>query len=351
MASTVTCLTHTAFLQEWTVLQQLSSMDHAFSLWDSALHFVRFLEANSKEVVKLRGKRVLEVGAGTGLVGMVLAEVAQCLVTCTDLPHVLPNLRSCFRVNGFVEDAGGVCRRASTMGTVTAAAYGWGDDMRALLASYGPFDVIVGTDVVYSEYLVPALLRSVATAALASEGRLGGLAPKWDGPFSRHCVVYFANEVRSTLTHEIFCATSERYFRMKQIKQSRYHADSKDSSLHIFELRVRTDGALRPPPTDADTSILSNAAEMTFADGVAFHLCLLPGDSISDTTDVMLTDAAASSAQGRLDSGVEPSAAPSATGITSDHRRNSGYGAGSATSRNPLHMRASGLDRTLLPDA
>lgn len=98
--------------------------------------------------------------------------------------------------------------------------------------------------VVYSEYLVPALLRSIATVALASEGRLGDLVLAAPGgrPAARACVAFLANEIRCTATHELFCATAERYFRVKQLKKSRYHADSRDTSLHIFELRVRTDG-------------------------------------------------------------------------------------------------------------
>jgi len=34
---------------------------------DCPLHFLRFLEANPKEIQRLKGKRILEVGAGAGL--------------------------------------------------------------------------------------------------------------------------------------------------------------------------------------------------------------------------------------------------------------------------------------------
>lgn len=146
-ASTPSTLTRTVFDREWTLIQLLESMDHAFSLWDSALHFVRFLETNPKDLQKLRGKRVLEVGTGTGLVAMVLADVAGCTVVATDLPHVMPNLVACLRANGFgPRGDGAYARIGGEGGQVTPAPYGWGADVTDLLHAHGPFDYVIGTD-------------------------------------------------------------------------------------------------------------------------------------------------------------------------------------------------------------
>ena len=368
-------LSHCIFGRDWTLIQLLDSLDHAFSLWDSALHFVRFLETNPKDLHKLRGKRVLEVGVGTGLVSMILADVAGCQVIATDLPHVMPNLRACLKANGFSPQAEsgrlGYSRVGGEGGSVTPEGYGWGDDISGLLKQYGPFDVIIGTDVVYSEYLVPALLRSVATAALASEGRLRALIPTWHAAV-KQCIVFFANEIRCTQTHELFCSTSERYFRVKQLKKSRYHADSRDTSLHIFELRARTDGEV---VSGADCP----APMMEFSDKVTFQLCLpLPslGDvhesdklaaviaSSEDASVIVSTAVDSDSITGHmLDCGDSlPRSAPT---VDLSHRRSLvpvplDRGSGSvhgaihdchvySSARNTLILRASGLDRTLLP--
>ena len=124
-------LVRRCFGSDSVVVQLLTSLDHAFSLWDSAMHFVRYLEANPKELQKLRGRRVLEVGTGTGLVSMVLADVAGCAVVATDLPHVMPNLQACLRANGFAPRAEGgpLTRTGGEGGEVTPAPYSWGDDV------------------------------------------------------------------------------------------------------------------------------------------------------------------------------------------------------------------------------
>jgi hypothetical protein len=278
-----------------------------------------------------------------------------------------------------------------------------------------PLDFVT---VVYSEYLVPALLRSIATMALASEGRLGRLVPSAPGglPPVRACVAFLANEIRCTATHELFCATAERYFRVKQLKKSRYHADSRDTSLHIFELRVRTDGHVS---LDSEAP----APLMDLPDEVSFQLCVpfpvvaasgggSPGPSAAGAAqgeaalfaDAVLRDAdclggagsAALVSQGpELQSGpvLPPSAAVSealpatcgpenavryevrhpaiVSGEPESHVRrdrhdsivcqarssasivissgDSASASGRLSARNPMLLRAAGLDRTLLP--
>lgn len=49
-----------------------------------------------------KGKRVLELGAGTGLVSIVLAKLGAS-VTATDQPEVLENLKSCIEANTFTD--------------------------------------------------------------------------------------------------------------------------------------------------------------------------------------------------------------------------------------------------------
>lgn len=373
------------------------------------MHFVRYLEANPKELQKLRGRRVLEVGTGTGLVSMVLADVAGCAVVATDLPHVMPNLHACLRANGFAPRAEGgpLTRTGGEGGEVTPAAYSWGDDVSELVRLHGPFDVIIGTDVVYSEYLVPALLRSVATVALASEGRLGVLgvpAGPADRPATKQTLAYLANEIRCTQTQELFCATADRYFRVKQLRRSRYHAESRDTSLHIFELRARTDGriivdaALPAPlmelPDDVSFQLCVPFPSEALAGGVpaaaesevpvslqaAQPTALRTGDDSSDTLPTSgcasLNDVAAAgvseSGTSLADSGLSPASAvavsATSTGTTrtrseadepqssrsearrpSQHtRRTSKAGdspRGHGDAINPLLMRAAGLDR------
>lgn len=53
-------------------------------LWDAGICLLRFFAAAPMETVS--GKRVLELGAGTGVVGLGAAQLGASHVTITDLP-------------------------------------------------------------------------------------------------------------------------------------------------------------------------------------------------------------------------------------------------------------------------
>ena len=58
------------------------------TVWDCGLTLCKFAELQS---VRFKGKRIIEVGAGTGLVGLLLAKLGAS-VLFTDQPHALPLL-------------------------------------------------------------------------------------------------------------------------------------------------------------------------------------------------------------------------------------------------------------------
>ncbi|XP_039193662.1 protein-lysine methyltransferase METTL21C [Crotalus tigris] len=59
-------------------------------VWPAALALCQYLESNQEEI-NFKEKKVLEIGAGTGLVSIV-ASILGAFVTATDLPEVLENL-------------------------------------------------------------------------------------------------------------------------------------------------------------------------------------------------------------------------------------------------------------------
>ena len=82
--------------------------------------------------------RCLEVGAGCGLLGLTLAGIG-AQVVLTETPDAMPNLRWNVEHN-----------QPARRGSARAQTLHWGDDADiAAVVRHGPFDVLVGTDVVY----------------------------------------------------------------------------------------------------------------------------------------------------------------------------------------------------------
>jgi predicted nicotinamide N-methyase len=67
------------------------------NVWDGSIVLAKFLEDHSLEYVK--GKDVLEVGAGTGLVGIAAGILAAKRVYVTDLEYSIENLKENIRLN------------------------------------------------------------------------------------------------------------------------------------------------------------------------------------------------------------------------------------------------------------
>jgi predicted nicotinamide N-methyase len=169
--------------QEFVISQNSLARNHGHVIWDSALALVRFLEASPKRFTAdaLRGRRVLDLGAGCGLVSLVLACVGGAHVVATDLPSVLPRLARNLRANASVAVASGQLR---------ALPFDWtSPDDAAVIAALGPFDLVVGTDVVYAASLVAPLVAALRTA--------------------RAPAALFANEERDPDVHKAFMAALE----------------------------------------------------------------------------------------------------------------------------------------------
>nr|GMC96991.1 protein N-lysine methyltransferase METTL21A [Ipomoea batatas] len=153
-------------IQSAISIRQLPSQGLSFQLWPAAATLVNLLDGrfhlHPSLSSLLAGKRVriLELGSGTGVVGIAAAATLGASVTVTDLPHVLPNIQFNVDLNsGVLENHGGA---------VDVAALSWGEmkDMEAIGREY---DLLLGSDVVYHDHLYDPLLKTMKFFLLGGE--------------------------------------------------------------------------------------------------------------------------------------------------------------------------------------
>jgi len=99
----------------------------------------------------VKGKRVLELGSGTGLLGIVAAASGASAVTLTDLPSILTLLKANVARNSFVQHYG--C-------AVKVQPLVWNDTDLQPFVQAG-FDLVVCADVVYQQAHTEALLPTL----------------------------------------------------------------------------------------------------------------------------------------------------------------------------------------------
>ena len=141
--------------------------------WDAAFVLAEWLE---QHVHRVRRRRVLELGSGTGLVGLSAAALGAD-VTLTDVhPEVLQLHAKNIETNQASVAAAG--------GSVRSLRLEWGEAADATDAlRYGPFDVLLGSDILYFPRVYPLLVQTLcdlgcgdtrgATAVLAFPMRPG----------------------------------------------------------------------------------------------------------------------------------------------------------------------------------
>ncbi|BFG39115.1 hypothetical protein CerSpe_253890 [Prunus speciosa] len=154
-------------------IRQLPSQGLSFQLWPAATTFLTLLDDHRRNpstgplgptLTALDSRRppikILELGSGTGLVGITAAVTLGACVTVTDLPHVVPNLLFNVEANAAVLAANG--------GVVHVAALRWGEaeDVEVIGRE---FDLVVASDVVYHDHLYEPLLKTLRLLILGGE--------------------------------------------------------------------------------------------------------------------------------------------------------------------------------------
>ncbi|CAF98229.1 unnamed protein product, partial [Tetraodon nigroviridis] len=114
-------------------------------VWDAAVVMCMYLELGKVDV---KEKEVIELGAGTGLVGIVAALMG-ARATITDRKPALELLSANVRAN----------LPADSPGSAAVSELSWGEGLERYPA--GGFDLVLGADIIYLEDTFVPLLRTL----------------------------------------------------------------------------------------------------------------------------------------------------------------------------------------------
>ncbi|KAI1295121.1 putative methyltransferase-domain-containing protein [Xylaria venustula] len=123
--------------------------------WEAALHLGSYLLTSSGHDL-IRGKSVLELGAGTGFLAILCAKhLGARHVTTTDGDeNVVDYLKENLALNGIEEGI-----------SLTAKTLWWGDELEGTWVerecSSDPYDVVIGADITYDKEAIKALVQTL----------------------------------------------------------------------------------------------------------------------------------------------------------------------------------------------
>lgn len=222
-AETVRYITRTH--RQVDIVQDQNAQTHTGGvIWETAFLLATYLEhelANACALPHAPPPFVLDISAGCGLLGLVLATMG-CRVVLTEHPDAMKNLAH--NVDNYNRS------NRSTPDTRDQEQHDEREQPRAMQLEWGlqhdidaikscrvaPFDIIVGTDIVYQSELVRPLLDTMH--ALAGEGT----------------VVWMCLQVRCAKAFQTFVDTAPEYFEFAEVP-----AEGLPGLEHAAELETR----------------------------------------------------------------------------------------------------------------
>ncbi|KAL4930534.1 protein-lysine N-methyltransferase [Aspergillus undulatus] len=134
----------------------LSSGTTGFRTWEAALHLGTYLSSTDSGKGLIKGKRVLELGAGTGFLSFLCAKHlhAQSVTVTDHEPGLIEQIDDCIGKNGLSDKQ------------IRAGIWEWGRPLEVPLLVGAEnekveFDIALGADLIYDSDIVPLLVSTI----------------------------------------------------------------------------------------------------------------------------------------------------------------------------------------------
>lgn len=179
--------------------------------WDASVVLAAYLEKHAEHLI--RGKRVLELGAGTGLAGISAGLLGADLVLLTDLSYALNNLRRNVELHQTF---------FSNRSVVEVSELDW---LRSETYDARDFDVVLAADVVWVEELIPAFVAALSAVAC----RRG----------SRQPLVLIGHQTRTKRSDDmLFSLLTKASLEVRRMPQETLHDQFSTTNIAIYECRA-----------------------------------------------------------------------------------------------------------------
>eukprot|EP01087_Luapelamoeba_hula_P000099 TRINITY_DN10053_c0_g1_i1.p1 TRINITY_DN10053_c0_g1~~TRINITY_DN10053_c0_g1_i1.p1 ORF type:complete len:257 (+),score=25.95 TRINITY_DN10053_c0_g1_i1:78-848(+) len=200
---------------ESIVLGQSETPDS--TVWDAAVALSAFL-CHSPLGTEIRGKRVMELGSGCGLVGIVAYKLGANVVV-TDMEDYMPLLRknverNCPGARQFEQSSEG------ETGSISAELLEWGSNTHNHHGYGSTFDYILGSDIVYALQGFEELAESLLALS------------------DSHTRIYLAYEHRWRDVEGYFFEVVTPHFKVTEVEQSQHHPYYSTPIIRIFLLQL-----------------------------------------------------------------------------------------------------------------
>lgn len=188
-----------------------SSYYNGTTVWDAGKVLAKYFEHNKRKF-DTKEKRVLELGSGCGLVGLCLGLLG-FEVVLTDCAEALDNLQENVRRN---------CSLIPQLSErVCVEEFVWGSDPTEI-GLHVPFDLVVGSDVVFNEASVPLLIDSIVRCS------------------NHHTKIFLCVEFRCSEVQRVFNEyLTKASIHSRTIPSKKLHPEYRHNLIQIYSLRLQ----------------------------------------------------------------------------------------------------------------